>query len=69
MQALSLTRWQETADEIKSAAAAQIVIAPAGENMKMSCKILGGADASGEGFQLQCERLQISTCDAGPRAN
>lgn len=68
MQELSLKRWQETADQIKAAAAGPIVIAPNGENMRMSCKILGASDPSEDRFQLQCERQQVTACDAGPRA-
>ncbi|MGD9657379.1 MAG: hypothetical protein AB7U61_07015 [Methylocystis sp.] len=66
MQELSLKRWQETADQIKAAAAGPIVIAPNGEDVKLNCKVVGASDSSGE-FQLQCER-HLTALDAGPSA-
>lgn len=68
MQELSLKRWQETADQIRAAAASQMALVPNAENMKLNCKFLRASDTPGEKFQLQCERQQVTTCDAGPRA-
>lgn len=68
MQELSLKRWQEEADQLKAAAASATAIAPNAESVKMNCKVLGASNAAAEKFQLQCERQQMTTCDAGPRA-
>ncbi|MBI1980518.1 MAG: hypothetical protein HYS63_02955 [Methylocystis sp.] len=67
MQELSLKRWQEEADQLK-AAASSAVTAPNAESVKMNCKVLGASSASADKFQLQCERQQMTTCDAGSRA-
>ncbi len=70
MQELSLKRWQEEADQLKAAAASPTATAtaPNAESVKMNCKVLGASNAAAEKFQLQCERQQMTTCDAGPRA-
>lgn len=68
MQALSLKKWQEQANQYKEdSSGGPLAFTSASGNMKLSCRIVDATIGNANKIRLDCER-QLATNDAPPSA-